>query len=44
LPSGERVGQVNLETTVLFADETEVRRFPPRRRMGPEQKVVWVPE
>ena len=34
------------ETTVLFADETEVKRFPPLRRIGPvgEQKAVWVPE
>ncbi len=42
----ERIGRVGPETTVLFADETEVKRFPPLRRIGPvgEQKAVWVPE
>jgi transposase len=43
----ERIGRVRPETTVLFADETEVKRFPPLRRMWQpvgEQKAVWVPE
>jgi transposase len=42
----ERIGWVNPATTVLFADETEVKRFPPLRRIGPVegQKAVWVPE
>jgi transposase len=43
----ERIGSVRPETTVLFADETEVKRFPPLRRMWQpvgEQKAVWVPE
>ena len=43
----ERIGEVGPETTVLFADETEVKRFPPLRRMWQpvgEQTAVWVPE
>lgn len=43
----ERIGTVDPETTVLFADETEVKRFPPLRRMWQpvgEQRAVWVPE
>jgi len=43
----ERIGRVGPETTVLFADETEVKRFPPLRRMWQpvgEQRAVWVPE
>jgi hypothetical protein len=38
----ERIGSVRPETTVLFADETEVKRFSPLRRIGPigEQKAV----
>jgi len=43
----ERIGSVQPETTVLFADETEVKRFPPLRRMWHpvgEQKAVWVSE
>lgn len=43
----DRIGSVRPETTVLFADETEVKRFPPLRRMWQpvgEQKAVWVPE
>ncbi|PEN04479.1 hypothetical protein CRI93_14960 [Longimonas halophila] len=43
----ERIGRVGPETIVLFADETEVKRFPPLRRMWQpvgEQRAVWVPE
>ena len=43
----ERIGGVRPKTTVLFADETEVKRFPPLWRMWQpvgDQKAVWVPE
>ncbi len=43
----ERIGTAGVETTVLFADETEVKRFPPLRRMWQpvgEQQAAWVPE
>ena len=35
------------DTTLLFADEIEIKRFPPLRRMWQpvgEQQAVWVPE
>lgn len=43
----ERIGTVSPDTTVLFADETEIKRFPPLRRCWQpvgEQTAVWVPE
>ena len=43
----ERIGRVSPDTTVLFADETEVKRFPPLRRMWQPvggQQAVGVPE
>lgn len=43
----EAVADVGTETTVLFQDETELRRFPPlRKAWSPvgEQAEVWVPE
>lgn len=42
----QRIAAASEETTVLFADETELKRFPPLRRMWQpvgEQKPVWVP-
>lgn len=43
----ETVATADPETTLLFADETEIKRFPPLRRMWQpvgEQRAVWVPE
>ncbi len=42
----EAIGEVGTETTVLFEDETEVKRFPPVRRMWQpvgQQRAVDVP-
>lgn len=43
----QRIAATSEETTVLFADETELKRFPPLRRMWQpvgEQRPVWVPD
>ena len=43
----QRISAVSEETTVLFADETELKRFPPLRRMWQpvgKQRAVWVPD
>lgn len=42
----EAIGEVGTETTVLFEDETEIKRFPPLRRMWQpvgQQRAVDVP-
>jgi len=42
----EAIGEVGTETTVLFEDETEIKRFPPLRRMWQpigRQRTVDVP-
>lgn len=43
----ETVATADPDTTLLFVDETEIKRFPPLRRMWQpvgEQQAVWVPE
>lgn len=43
----ERIASASEERTVLFVDETELKRFPPLRRMWQpvgEQRPVWVPD
>lgn len=43
----QRISAASKETTVLFADETELKRFPPLRRMWQpvgKQRAVWVPD
>jgi len=43
----QRISAASNETTVLFADETELKRFPPLRRMWQpvgKQRAVWVPD
>lgn len=43
----QRIAAASEETTVLFADETELKRFPPLRRMWQpvgKQRAVWVPD
>lgn len=43
----QRISAASEETTVLFADETELKRFPPLRRMWQPvgtQRAVWVPD
>jgi transposase len=43
----QRISAASNETTVLFADETELKGFPPLRRMWQpvgKQRAVWVPD
>jgi transposase len=43
----QRIAEASEETTVLFADETELKRFPPLRRMWQpvgQQRPVRVPD